>query len=90
MVKVLWVGCKLYVLMNQSDEMLCITLSNGHIAYIKMVELLVNGMSAKLYADRGYFNQKLKSGLEVQGADLINYYQKNMQSTESQKQINNI
>ena len=47
-------GCKLHLVMNQSGEIACTALSNGHIADIKMVEQLVDGLQAKLYADRGY------------------------------------
>ena len=43
-----------------------------------MVEQFVKGMTAKLYADRGYINQELKS----QGIDLITYHRKNMQSVQ--------
>lgn len=42
--------------MNQSGEMLSTTLSNRHTADIKIVEQLVKGMTAKLYADRSYIN----------------------------------
>ena len=42
--------------MNQSGEMLSTTLSNKHTADIKIVEQLVKGMTAKLYADRSYIN----------------------------------
>ena len=51
-------------------------LSNGHTTDIRMVEQLVGGLEVKLYADRGYISQ----GLKVQGADLITYHRKNMQS----------
>ena len=53
--------------------MLSTALSNGHTADIKMVEQLVKGMTAKLYADRGY-SQELKSKLRVQNTDLITYH----------------
>ena len=54
--------------------MLSTALSNGHAADIKMVEQLVKGMTAKLYADRGYISQELKSKLRVQNTDLITYH----------------
>ncbi|KAB1850780.1 transposase, partial [Acinetobacter tandoii] len=60
-------GCKLHLLMNQSGGIVNTVLSNGHTADIKMVEQLVKGMTAKLYADRGYISQELKSRLRVQG-----------------------
>ena len=75
-------GCKLHVLMNQSGEMLSTALSNGHTADIKMVEQLVKGMTAKLYADRGYISQDLKSRLNDQGIDLITYHRKNMRTVQ--------
>ena len=42
--------------MNQSGGIVNTVLSNGHTADIKMVEQLVKGMTAKLYADRSYIN----------------------------------
>ena len=39
-----------------------------------MVEQLVAGLKAKLYADRGYISQVLKSRLKAQSADLITYH----------------
>ena len=47
-----------------------------------MVEQFVKGVTAKLYADRGYINQELKSRLKIQGIDLITYHRKNMQSVQ--------
>ena len=75
-------GCKLHLLMNQSGGIVNTVLSNGHTADIKMVEQLVKGMTAKLYADRGYISQELKSRLRVQGVDLITYHRKNMKSIQ--------
>lgn len=74
----LFFGCKLHLLINQSDEMLTTALSNGHIADIKMVEQLVKGVAAKLYGGRGYISQELKSKLRIQSIDLVTYYQNNM------------
>lgn len=53
--------------------------SNGHTANIKMVEQLVEGLKAKLYADRGYISHELKSKLINQDIDLITQHHKNMQ-----------
>ena len=75
-------GCKLHVVMNQFGEITCSALSNGHVADIKMVEHLVEGLEAKLYADRGYISQDLKGRLKDQGVDLITYHRKNMQSVQ--------
>ena len=47
-----------------------------------MVEQFVKGMTAKLYADRGYISQELKSRLKVQSVDLITYHRKNMKSIQ--------
>ena len=71
-------GCKLHIAMNQLGEIACSALSNGHIADIKMVE----GLEAKLYADRGYISQNLKSRLKDQGIDLMTYHRKNMQTVQ--------
>src|SRR5690606_22401757 len=73
-------GCKLHIAMNQFGEIVCSALSNGHVTDIKMVEHLVEGLEAKLYADRGYISQELKSRLKDQGIDLITYHGKNMRS----------
>jgi hypothetical protein len=75
-------GCKLHIAMNQFGEIACSTLSNGHISDIKMVEHLVEGLEAKLYADRGYISQDLKSKLKNQGIDLITYHRKNMRTVQ--------
>ena len=56
-----FVGYKLHLIMNQSGEMVSTTLSNGYTADIKMVEQLVKGLKAKLYADRGYISQNYQS-----------------------------
>ena len=47
-----------------------------------MVEHLVEGLEAKLYADRGYIRQDLKSKLKDQGIDLITHHRKNKQSVQ--------
>lgn len=75
-------GCKLHLIMNQSGDMVSTALSNGHTADIKMVEQLVEGLKAKLYADRGYISQELKSNIKNQTIDLITYNQKNMKSIQ--------
>lgn len=68
--------------MNQFGEIVNSALSNGHIADIKIVEQWVDGLKAKLYADRGYISQELKSRLKVQGTDLITYHRNNMKSVQ--------
>ena len=73
-------GCKLHLIMNQPGEIVRIALSNGHTADIKMVEQLVDGLKTKLYADRGYISQELKSKLKNKAIDLITYHRKNMQA----------
>lgn len=75
-------GCKLHLIMNQSGEIVSTALSNGHIADIKMVERLVEGLKAKLYADRGYLSQELKIRLKSQGIDLTTYHRKNMKTAQ--------
>lgn len=75
-------GCKLHLIMNQSGEIVRTALSNGHTADIKMVEQLVKVLKAKLYADRGYISQELKSRLKAQGTDLVTYHRKNMKSVQ--------
>ncbi len=72
-------GCKLHIAMNQLGEIACSALSNGHVADIKIVEQLVDGLNGKLYGDRGYISQELKSKLQDQDIDLITYHRKNMQ-----------
>lgn len=73
-------GCKLHVVINLLGEIVSSVLSNGYIADIKMVEQLVAVLQGKLYTDRGYISQDLKSRLKDQGLDLITYHRKNMQS----------
>ena len=75
-------GCKLHIAMNQLGEIACSALSNGHVADIKIVEQLVDGLNGKLYRDRDYISQELKIGLKDQGIDLITYHRKNMQAIQ--------
>lgn len=67
-------------MMDSSGEIVSKALSDGHTADIRMVEQLVEGLEVKLYADRGYISQELKSRLKVQCSDLITYHRTNMQS----------
>ena len=75
-------GCKLHLIMNQTGNIVSTALSNGHTADIKMVEHLVEGLEERLYTDRGYISQEIKSRLKSQGIDLITYHRKNMQSVQ--------
>lgn len=75
-------GCKLHILMNKEGDIVRSCLSNGHVADIKKVEELVDGLTARVYADRGYISQKLKDHLAQQGIDLVTYQRKNMQAIE--------
>lgn len=75
-------GCKLHILMNQDGDIVRSCLSNGHVADIKKVEALVDGLTARVYADRGYISQELKEQLARQGIDLVTYQRKNMQATQ--------
>ena len=49
-------GYKLSLAMNRLGENACSALSNGHITDIKRVEQLVEGLTIKLYAVRGYIS----------------------------------
>lgn len=69
-------GCKLHLIMNQSGNIVSSALSNGHTADLKMVEQLVEGLTVKLYADRGYISQALKLTLKGQGINLMTYHRK--------------
>ena len=80
-------ACKLHLLMNQPGGIVNTILSNGHTADIKMVEQLVKGMTAKLYADRGYISHKLKSRLKDQDIDLMTYHRKKCKRLNYQKRI---
>ena len=77
-----FLGCKSHLIMNQAGNIVSTALSNGHTADIKMVEHLVEGLVAKLYADSGYIRYELKSRLKDQGIDLITYHRKNMQTIQ--------
>ena len=72
-------GCKLHLLMNSEGEIFNTILSNGHVADIKKIEELVDGLSAVIYGDRGYIGQQVKAKLLEKGIDLITYSRKNMQ-----------
>ena len=77
-------GCQLYLIMNQSGNLISTALSNGHTADIKMVEQLIMGLKAKLYADHG-FSHNLKQSLKEQSIELITYHRKNMQAVSLSK-----
>ncbi len=79
-------GCKLHLIMNQSGELVSTALSNGHLSDVKMVEQLVAGLEAKLYADLGYISQELNSKLKGQDIDFINYHRKIMQPVQLSKE----
>ena len=70
--------------MNQSGNLISTALSNGHTADIKMVEQLIMGLKAKLYADHG-FSHNLKQSLKEQSIELITYHRKNMQTVSLSK-----
>ncbi|MGH1401959.1 MAG: transposase, partial [Acinetobacter tandoii] len=53
-----------------------------------MVEQLVKGMTAKLYADRSYISHELKRWLKDQDIDLMTYHRKNMQVIKLSKADN--
>lgn len=78
-------GCKLHLAMNADGDLVSTALSNGHVADIKMVEDLVKGFKATVYADRGYISQNLKDKLKFQGIDLLTYHRKNMQVIQLSK-----
>ena len=68
--------------MNQFGEIACSALFNGHIADIKIVEQLVDGLEGKLYADRSDISHELKSRLKEQGIDLMTYSRKDIKSVQ--------
>ncbi|WP_314914026.1 transposase [Acinetobacter harbinensis] len=45
-----------------------------------MLEQLIIGLKAKLYADHGYIAQNLKQNFKMQPIELIIYHRKNMQT----------
>ncbi len=76
-------GCKLNLSMNQSGDIVSTAYRMGiQQADLKMLEQLVEGLKAKLHADRGYISQELKSNLKNQDIDLTTYHQKNMKSIQ--------
>lgn len=78
-------GCKLHVVMNTDGDMVSTALSNGHVADIRMIEELVKGFKATIYADRGYISQSLKENLKLQEIDLVTYHRKNMKVIQLSK-----
>lgn len=71
--------------MNADGDIVSTELSNGHTADIKMVENLVKGFKATVYADRGYISQSLKKKLRLQKIDLVTYHKKNMKVIQLSK-----
>ena len=71
-------GCKLHLLMNSEGQIVNTVLSPGHIADIRKIEELVDGLLATVYGDRGYIGKSIKTKLLEQDIDLITYPRKNM------------
>ena len=54
-------GCKLHLLMNSEGQIVNTVLSTGHIADIRKIEELVDGLLTTAYGDRDYIGKSIKN-----------------------------
>lgn len=71
-------GFKLHVCINDKGELLSFWLTQGNEHDTKSVERLTQGLTGKLYGDKGYISKDLTSQLAERGLQLITKLRKNM------------
>ena len=73
-------GFKLHIVINDQGELLGFKLTAGNTDDRLPVKQLVEGLSGKLFGDKGYISQKLFEALFVKGLQLITPIKKNMKN----------
>lgn len=73
-------GFKLHLIINQQSEIVTFRLTRGNIDDRKPVPNMINGGKGKLFGDRGYISEKLKSELLKKGVLLITKLKKKMKN----------
>lgn len=73
-------GFKLHLVINDRGEFLGVNLTAGNVDDRKPVEALTQGLSGKLFGDKGYISQKLFESLLDRGLHLVTNIRKRMKN----------
>ena len=71
-------GLKLHLIISDRGDLLGIRATPGNADDRSTVPAMAQGLSGKLFGDRGYISQKLFESLRAQGVELITKLRKNM------------
>ena len=64
-------GVKLHLIINEVGEILAFQLTPGNASDVSVVEILSQGITGKLYGDKGYISEKLGKKLMDKGLQLF-------------------
>jgi len=64
-------GFKLHLIINDKGEILSFLLTPGNVADVAMTEQLVQGITGKLFGDKGYISSKIATKLLEKGVQLF-------------------
>lgn len=73
-------GLKLHLIINEKGEIISFQLTQGHVADSKCLDLLSEGLSGKLFGDKGYIHQKATASLFKRGLRLFTSLRSNMKA----------
>jgi IS5 family transposase len=73
-------GFKLHLIVNYKGEIVAAKVTTGNVHDTKPVEELAEGLTDKLYGDKGYLSNALKDNLFDKGVTLITTVRKNMKA----------
>lgn len=73
-------GFKLHLVVNYKGEIVAAKVTSANVHDTKPVEELATGLTDKLYGDKGYLSERLKSNLSDKGVTLITTVRKNMKA----------
>ncbi|MBC7806169.1 MAG: IS982 family transposase [Akkermansiaceae bacterium] len=71
-------GFKLHLAINEQGELLALAFTAGNARDVQPVPTLLQGISGKVYGDKGYLSEPLRRGLLKQGIEIITKVRKNM------------
>lgn len=73
-------GFKLHLIVNYHGEIVAAKVTTGNVHDTKQVEGLAQGLTHKLYGDKGYLSKALAANLFEKGVELITTVRKNMKA----------
>ena len=73
-------GFKLHLIVNYHGEIVAAKVTTGNVHDTKPVEELAQGLTHKLYGDKGYLSKALEANLFEKGVELITTVRKNMKA----------